>query len=51
MHPEALATDLVTTMLTNGALGRIHATADHTPVAAEALRVPYPRARPTTEPH
>ncbi|WP_411136712.1 hypothetical protein [Streptomyces sp. C10] len=40
-------------MLRNGALvlrdGRLHAAADHAPVAAESLRVPYPRAWPATE--
>ncbi|MGV9851526.1 MBL fold metallo-hydrolase [Streptomyces sp. NPDC003442] len=48
--PEALAHELVTTMLRSGAVvlrdGRLHAAADHTPVAAETLRVPYPRAWP-----
>ncbi|WP_405407229.1 hypothetical protein [Streptomyces decoyicus] len=29
--------------------GRLHAAADHTPVAAESLRVPYPRAWPAAE--
>lgn len=52
--PEALAAELVTTMLGSGAAilrdGRLHAAADHTPVAPEALRVPYPRAWPATEP-
>ncbi|WP_371794358.1 MBL fold metallo-hydrolase [Streptomyces sp. NBC_01718] len=54
LTPEALATDLVTTMLAGGAVvlrdGRLHAAADHTPVAAESLRVPYPRAWPVSEP-
>ncbi|UUU22879.1 MBL fold metallo-hydrolase [Streptomyces sp. DSM 40750] len=54
LTPEALATELVTTMLTSGAVvlrdGRLHAAADHTSVAAEALHVPYPRAWPATEP-
>ncbi|MFE7112855.1 MBL fold metallo-hydrolase [Streptomyces sp. NPDC057575] len=54
MTPEALAAELVTTMLDSSAIvlrdGRLHAAADHTPVAPEALRVPYPRAWPTTEP-
>lgn len=53
--PEALAAELVTTMLANGAIvvreGRLHTAAEHTPVAAEALCVPYPRAWPATEPH
>ncbi|MBE4736533.1 MULTISPECIES: MBL fold metallo-hydrolase [Streptomyces] len=52
--PEVLAPELVTTMLRSGAIvlrnGRLHAAADHTPVAPEALRVPYPRAWPVTEP-
>ncbi|MGA4880692.1 hypothetical protein [Streptomyces lydicamycinicus] len=38
MAPEPRATDLVTTTLTRGAIvlrdGRIHATANHAPVAA-----------------
>ncbi|MFF9787637.1 MBL fold metallo-hydrolase [Streptomyces nigrescens] len=53
LTPEALATELVAAMLRNRALvlrdGRLHAAADHTPVAAESLRVPYPRAWPATE--
>ncbi|MEU3692881.1 MBL fold metallo-hydrolase [Streptomyces narbonensis] len=53
VNPEDLATELVTGMLGSGAIvlrdGRLHAAADHTPVAPEALRVPYPRAWPTTE--
>ncbi|MEU3218287.1 MBL fold metallo-hydrolase [Streptomyces sp. NPDC006971] len=52
---EVLAAELVTTMLGSGAIvlrdGRIHATADHTPVAPEALFLPRPRAWPATEPH
>ncbi|MEU2236792.1 MBL fold metallo-hydrolase [Streptomyces vietnamensis] len=54
LTPEALATELVTSMLAGGGIvlrdGRLHAAADHTPVAAESLRVPYPRAWPTVEP-
>ncbi|MFJ8399163.1 MBL fold metallo-hydrolase [Streptomyces microflavus] len=54
LTPEALATELVTTMLASGATvlrgGRLHAAADHTPVAPESLRVPYPRAWSATEP-
>lgn len=50
LTPEALAAELVATMLRSGALvlreGRIHAAAEHTPVAPESLRVPYPRAWP-----
>ncbi|MCZ0998535.1 hypothetical protein O1M63_10810 [Streptomyces mirabilis] len=41
-------------MLRSGAVvlrdGRLHAAAEHTPVEAETLRVPYPRAWPTPEP-
>ncbi|MET9810860.1 MBL fold metallo-hydrolase [Streptomyces halstedii] len=52
--PEVLAAELVTTMLGSGAIvmrdGRLHAAADHTPVARAALRVPYPRAWPAAEP-
>ena len=52
--PEALATELVTTMTRAGAIvlrdGRLHAAADHAPVATEALRVPYPRGWPPAEP-
>ncbi|WP_234439445.1 MULTISPECIES: hypothetical protein [Streptomyces] len=52
--PEALTAELVTTMLRSGAVvlrdGRLHAAAGHTPVAPEALRVPYPRAWPAPEP-
>ncbi|MFF1651174.1 MBL fold metallo-hydrolase [Streptomyces sp. NPDC058240] len=51
--PESLTAELVTTMLTSGAValrdGRLHAVVDHTPTTAEALRVPYPRAWPATE--
>ncbi|MPY56666.1 MBL fold metallo-hydrolase [Streptomyces spongiae] len=50
LTPEALAHELVTTMLRSGAIvlrdGRLHSATDHTPVAAETLRVPYPRAWP-----
>ncbi|WP_234345249.1 MULTISPECIES: hypothetical protein [Streptomyces] len=49
--PEALASELVTTMLDSGAVvlrdGRLHAAADHAAVPAEALRVPFPRAWPS----
>ncbi|WP_243981824.1 hypothetical protein [Streptomyces sp. NEAU-YJ-81] len=52
--PEALAAELIDTMLGSGAVvlrdGRLRAAAEHTPVPAEALRVPYPRAWPTTRP-
>ncbi|MFD0071248.1 MBL fold metallo-hydrolase [Streptomyces sp. NPDC127166] len=54
LTPEALATELVTSMLSGGGIvlrdGRLHAAAGHTPVAADALRVPYPRAWPAAEP-
>ncbi|MFF0428316.1 MBL fold metallo-hydrolase [Streptomyces sp. NPDC004520] len=54
LTPEALATELVTSMLAGGGIvrrdGRLRAAADHTPVAAESLRVPYPRAWPAPEP-
>lgn len=44
--PEALAAELVDTMLRGGAIalrdGQPHATAEHTPVAAESPRVPCP---------
>ena len=50
--PEALATELVDTMLSSGAIvrrdNRLHAAAEHAPVAAETLRVPWPRAWPLT---
>jgi len=52
--PEVLSTELVTAMLRSGAIvlrdGRLHAAADHTSVAREALHVPYPRAWPAVEP-
>jgi hypothetical protein len=45
--PEALAAELIDTMLRSGAITvrdkRLHATAEHTPVAAESLRVSFPR--------
>ena len=48
--PEVLAAELVDTMLRSGATvlrdGRLYAAADHTPVAASSLRVPFPRAWP-----
>ncbi|MER5756191.1 MBL fold metallo-hydrolase [Streptomyces sp. NPDC002088] len=50
---EVLAAELIDTMLRSGAIvlreGRLHAAAEHTPVAPESLRVPYPRAWQTTE--
>jgi hypothetical protein len=52
--PEALATELVATMLSSGAIilrdNRLHAGAEHAPVAAESLRVPFPRAWPPAAP-
>jgi hypothetical protein len=52
--PEVLAAELVDTLLRSGAIvlrgGRLHAAAEHTPVAAGSLRVPFPRAWPATAP-
>jgi glyoxylase-like metal-dependent hydrolase (beta-lactamase superfamily II) len=52
--PEALAAELVDAMLRSGAVvlrdDRLYAAAEHTPVAAESLRVPFPRAWPATLP-
>lgn len=52
--PEELAAELVDTMLRSGAVvlrdGRLHAAAEHTPVTAQSLRVPYPRAWPAAGP-
>jgi hypothetical protein len=52
--PEELAAELVDTMLASGAIvlrgGRLHAAAEHTPVAAASLRVPFPRAWPPAAP-
>ncbi|WP_435972657.1 MBL fold metallo-hydrolase [Streptomyces sp. Qhu_M48] len=52
--PEDLAAELVKTMLGSGAVvlrgGRLHAAADHAPVTAASLRVPYPRAWPPPVP-
>ncbi|MFJ1831844.1 MBL fold metallo-hydrolase [Streptomyces sp. NPDC088178] len=51
--PQALAAELTATMLRSGAVvlrdGRLHAAAEHAPVAPESLRVPYPRAWPAAE--
>lgn len=48
--PEALASELIETMLRGGAVvlrdGRLRAAAEHTPVGTESLRVPYPAAWP-----
>jgi hypothetical protein len=52
--PEALAAELVDTMLASGAIvlrsRRLHAAAEHTSVAAASLRVPFPRAWPPVAP-
>jgi len=52
--PEALASELIETMLRSGAITirdkRLHATAEHTPVAAGSLRVPFPRTWPVAAP-
>ncbi|HEU0042355.1 MAG TPA: MBL fold metallo-hydrolase [Jiangellaceae bacterium] len=52
--PEELAAELIDTMLRSGAIirrhDRLHAAAEHTPVAAETLRIPFPRAWPDTAP-
>ncbi|MFJ2441710.1 MULTISPECIES: MBL fold metallo-hydrolase [unclassified Streptomyces] len=49
--PEALAAELVDSMLRSGAVvlrdGRLYASAEHRPVTAESLRVPFPRAWPS----
>jgi hypothetical protein len=52
--PEALAAELIDTMLRSGAIilrdRRMHAAAEHTPVATESLRVPFPGAWPPATP-
>jgi hydroxyacylglutathione hydrolase len=52
--PEVLTAELVDTMLGSGAIvlrgGRLHAAAEHTPVTAASLRVPFPSAWPATAP-
>jgi glyoxylase-like metal-dependent hydrolase (beta-lactamase superfamily II) len=49
--PDALAAELVDTMVRSGAVvirdEQLRAAAEHTPVVAETLRVPFPRAWPT----
>jgi hypothetical protein len=49
---EVFAAELIDKMLRSGATTlrdkRLHATAEHTPVAPETLRIPYPRAWPAT---
>jgi hypothetical protein len=51
---EALSAELMDTMLRSGAIilrdKRLHAAAEHTPVAAKSLRVPCPRAWPAAAP-
>ena len=50
LTPEALTTELVASMTSNGALvvrdKRIHAVAEHAPVAPATLRIPQPRDWP-----
>ena len=52
--PETLAVELVDTMLRGGSVilrdDRLYAAAEHTPVTAESLRVPLPRAWPAASP-
>jgi glyoxylase-like metal-dependent hydrolase (beta-lactamase superfamily II) len=52
--PEALATELVDTMLRAGAIvsreGRLRAAAEYAPVTAASLRVPLPSGWPAAEP-
>jgi hypothetical protein len=52
--PEAFAVELVQSMLGSGAVvrrdGRLHAAAEHTPVAPATLNVPFPRAWPPAMP-
>lgn len=54
LPPEALAADLITTMLAAGAIvlrdDRLHAATTHTPVQHASLRVPLPRAWPAPKP-
>ena len=53
--PEALTTELIDTMLRNGAITlrdkRLHASAEHTTVTAESLQVQFPRAWPPATPN
>lgn len=50
LTPETLTAELVGTMLRSGALvlreGRVHAAAEHSSVAPESLRLPYPGTWP-----
>ncbi|MEV6904134.1 hypothetical protein [Amycolatopsis sp. NPDC051372] len=52
--PESLATELITTMLRAGSItsrdGKLHATAEHTPVPPSSLRQPPPATWPAVEP-
>jgi glyoxylase-like metal-dependent hydrolase (beta-lactamase superfamily II) len=51
-RPEGFAADLIDSMVRSGAVvlrdGRIHAAAEHTPVPAGSLHVPFPCAWPAT---
>jgi glyoxylase-like metal-dependent hydrolase (beta-lactamase superfamily II) len=51
--PEALATELINTMLRGGSIvlrsGRLHAALEHTPVAPASLQVPMPRVWPAAK--
>ena len=52
---ESLAAELIETMLRNRAIvlreGRLHASAEHSPVDVASLRVPFPRAWPERGAH
>jgi hypothetical protein len=52
--PQALAAELVETLVRSGAVvvrdQRVHAAAEHTPVAAKSLRVPFPCTWPAVAP-
>ena len=52
--PDALAAELVQSMLRNGSIvarqGRLHATAEHVPVSPGSLDVPFPRTWPALAP-
>jgi glyoxylase-like metal-dependent hydrolase (beta-lactamase superfamily II) len=52
--PQLFAAELIDAMVRSGALvardGFLHAAAEHTPVPAQALRVPHPRAWPLAQP-
>lgn len=53
--PQVLASELIATMIRSGAVeqrdSRLHAAADHNPVRADTLRVPYPNTWPPREPN